>query len=100
MEFLNVKDKPNAVARYDSHNKEFHFPNKSMIKLGYCDSEGDVLQYQGQSYDVVCLEEATQFTEFMFMKLQMANRRSDTLLEPFVSRMYLTCNPGGERVTQ
>jgi phage terminase large subunit len=95
MEFLNVKDKPNAVARYDSHNKEFHFPNKSMIKLGYCDSEGDVLQYQGQSYDVVCLEEATQFTEFMFMKLQMANRRSDTLLEPFVSRMYLTCNPGG-----
>ena len=95
LEFLNCKDKQNRAARYDSHNKEFHFPNGSMIKLGYCDSEGDVLQYQGQSYDVVCLEEATQFTEFMFVKMQMANRRSPSIQEPFVSRMYLTTNPGG-----
>jgi phage terminase large subunit len=83
------------IAKYSAQNKEFHFPNGAMICLGYCDTENDVLQYQGQSYDVIFMEEATQFTEFQIDCLTESNRRSPTMQGPFTSRMYYTCNPGG-----
>jgi phage terminase large subunit len=83
------------IAKYNAQNKEFHFPNSAMIFLGYCDSEADVLQYQGQNYDVIFVEEATQFTEFQLDCLTECNRRSPTMEGAFTSRMYYTCNPGG-----
>ena len=82
----------NGVAEYNEGKKLFKFPNGSIIKLGYCDAEKDVYQYQGQEYDVVCLEEATHFTESQRDFLTTCNRsiRSD-----FKPVMYYTCNPGG-----
>ena len=52
----------NGIAKWKESDKMFHFPNRSLIRFGYCDNEADVLQYQGQEYDVVFLDEATQFT--------------------------------------
>lgn len=89
------KNKRNRLAEYKEVTKEFIFPNGSRIKLGYCDSENDVLQYQGQAYDVICMEEATNFTEFQFQTLTESNRPSGLMEEPFKPRMYFTCNPGG-----
>ncbi len=83
------------AAVYRESSKEFTFPNGSRLKLGYCDSEQDVLQYQGQAYDVIFMEEATQFTEFQFQALTECNRSSGMMRENFSPRMYLTCNPGG-----
>lgn len=83
------------IARYREQAKEFMFPNESRIVLGYCDSERDVLQYQGQAYDVIFMEEATQFTEFQFQTLTESNRSSGLCKETFYPRMYFTCNPGG-----
>jgi phage terminase large subunit len=83
------------VAQYRDISKEFIFPNGSRIKLGYCQAESDVLQYQGQAYDVMFLEEATQFTEFQFSTLTESNRSSGMMKERFSPRMYFTCNPGG-----
>ena len=59
----------NGVALYKESAKEFLFPNGSRIKLGYLDTEADVLQYQGQAYEVIGMEEATQFTYFQFLCL-------------------------------
>lgn len=84
-----------TVANYREKDKEFAFPNGSRIVLGYCSAESDVLQYQGQAYDVIFLEEATQFTEFQFQALTESNRSSGLCRERFVPRMYFTCNPGG-----
>lgn len=84
-----------GVASYVSGEKEFRFNNGSRIKLGYCDSENDVLQFQGQAYEVIGLEEATHFTEFQFLALTESNRLSGNMTEPFTPRMYFTCNPGG-----
>jgi len=84
-----------GIADYRDKDKEFIFPNGSRIKLGYCDAERDVLQYQGQAYDVIFLEEATQFTEFQFTTLTESNRSSGMMKERFAPRMYFTCNPGG-----
>ncbi len=85
----------NGVARYASTEKEFRFPNGSRIRLGYCDSENDVLQFQGQAYEVIGMEEATHFTERQFSALTECNRYSGSMKQPFRPRMYFTCNPGG-----
>lgn len=80
-----------GVASYKETEKAFLFPNGSRIKFGYCDSEADVLQYQGQEFDVIFLDEATQFTEYQFHTLTACLRGAND----FPKRFYLTCNPGG-----
>lgn len=82
----------NGVARYNQSQRCFLFPNGSRIKLGYCDLEKDVYQYQGQEYDVIGLEEATHFTESQMQFLTTCNR---SVRRDFSPRMYYTCNPGG-----
>lgn len=84
-----------GIAAYKSSTREFVFESGSRIVLGYCANEKDVLQYQGQSYDVIFMEEATQFTEFMFQTLTESNRSSGQIKKAFKPRMYFTCNPGG-----
>lgn len=78
-------------APYLEKNKLFMFPNGSIIEMGYCDSVNDVLQYQGQEYDIICIDEATQFTDFQYEVLTACLRGANN----FPKRMYLTCNPGG-----
>ena len=80
-----------GIATYKESNKVFNFENGSTIKLGYCDNERDVLQYQGNEYDIICMDEATQFTEFQFETLTACLRGAND----FPKRIYLTCNPGG-----
>ena len=92
---LPMQELLKGVANYVSGEKEFRFKNGSRIKLGYCDSENDVLQFQGQAYEVIGLEEATHFTEFQFLALTESNRASGCMQSPFSPRMYFTCNPGG-----
>ena len=87
-----TKDK---LANYKTQEKVFEFPNGSRIMLGYCDTENDVLQYQGQAYEAIFMEEATHFTEFQFNCLKESNRLSGQCQKQIVPRMYLTCNPGG-----
>lgn len=76
---------------YNKQDKLFLFPNGSLLELGYCASESDVLQYQGQEYDVIFIDEATQFTEYQYQTLTACLRGAND----FPKRMYLTCNPGG-----
>jgi len=77
--------------KYTDSKKCFEFPNGSRISLGYCSAESDVLQYQGQEYDVIAIDEATQLTEYQFNTLKACLRGTNR--NP--KRMYLTCNPGG-----
>ena len=81
----------NGLAEYSETHKEFRFINGSVIKLGYLDSDNDLLQYQGQEFDVIALDEATQLQERAFTVLCACLRGANT----FPKRMYLTCNPGG-----
>lgn len=80
-----------GFAKYQKQDKILYFPNGSEIKFGYCQSESDVLQYQGQEYDVIFMDEATQFTFYQFQTLTACLRGAND----FPKRMYLTCNPGG-----
>jgi phage terminase large subunit len=80
-----------GFAKYNDTEKAFTFPNGSRIKLGYCEYEKDVFQYQGQEYDVIGLEEATHFTESQVQFITTCNRSTRTDFSP---RMYYTSNPG------
>ncbi len=77
--------------KYNEGEKAFTFPWGSRLKLGYCSDEGDVLQYQGQEYDVIFLDEATQLTEYQFSWLCACVRGTGN----YPKRTYITCNPGG-----
>lgn len=83
------------VAKYSGADKAFEFPNGSRLKFGYCRNDADLLQYQGQAYDVIFLEECTQFPENVFTTMTESNRTSPVIQVPFAPRMYFTCNPGG-----
>ncbi len=79
------------IATYTDTRKTFEFKNGSHIKMGYCDSEGDVDRYQGQEFDIIALDEATQLTEYQFQTFKGCLRGAND----FPKRMYITCNPGG-----
>lgn len=81
-----------GYAKYTESKRVFTFPNGSIIKLGFCDTESDAFQYQGQEYEVIGFEEATQFTESQMQFITTCNRSTRT---DFTPRIYYTCNPGG-----
>lgn len=80
-----------GAAEYNATERVFRFPNGARLRLGYCDGQNDVYQYQGQEYDVIGLEEATHFTEEQMRFLTTCNRTVKRNVRP---RMYYTCNPG------
>lgn len=82
---------PRGIARYKETDKAFTFSNGSRLVCSYFASDKDALQYQGQEFDVIFLEEATQFTEIVFNTLKACLRGAND----FPKRMYLTCNPDG-----
>ena len=84
-------DLPKAVARYNKTEKVFLFRNKSTINFGYCNNEGDLLQYQGAEYDVIFFDEATQLQEMWIKKIIACVRGVNN----FPKRVYYTMNPGG-----
>ena len=66
-------------------------PVKSSIIFGHFDSIKAENEYQGQSYDIIIMDEATQFSERTFRHMAGCLRGDND----FPKRYYLTCNPGG-----
>lgn len=67
-----------GYAKYNESKKIFAFPNGSVIELCYADNLNDLNQkFQGQEYDVLFIDEATQIPEewFNIMKPCVCPRR-------------------------
>ena len=80
-----------GLMTYRETDKRLDLPNRSSIQLGYCSSNRDVLRYQGQEYDIIAIDEATQLNEYQFSIFKACLRGVGAVPR----RMYLTCNPGG-----
>lgn len=76
---------------YSESEKRLVCQNGSVIALGYCASDRDVTRYQGQEYDIIAIDEATQLSEYQFSIFKACLRGTGN----FPRRIYLTCNPGG-----
>ncbi|MDR1117085.1 MAG: phage terminase large subunit [Oscillospiraceae bacterium] len=81
-----------GYASYRGDEQTFEFPNSARLKLGYCDNEGDLIQYQGQEFDVIGFEEATNFPEEWIVFICTCLRTTKGYFSP---RSYYTMNPGG-----
>ena len=84
---------PQEIATYNGTLNIIYFVNGSTIKFGNMPGYGAAVagKYQGQEYDWIFMEEATQFTEQQFRGLGACLRGVNKIPK----RFYLTCNPGG-----
>lgn len=83
---------PSTIAEYNSQLHQYYFINGSTIKLGHFQSYGQAAdEYQGQEYDWIFMDEATQFTEQEFRLLGGCLRG----VNKFPKKFRLTMNPGG-----
>lgn len=80
-----------ALFEYSEGEKRLSMKNGSRIDLGYCASDRDALRYQGQEYDIIAADEATQLSEYQFLTISASLRGVGN----YPRRIYLTCNPGG-----
>jgi len=78
------------ICSYNESKKSYTFINHSIIDFGYCNSEKDVYNYQSAEYDVIRLDEATHFTEFMYLYLKSRVRGVNN----YPKQMKSTTNPG------
>lgn len=81
------------AATYNAGTHFLTFFNGSTVKFGNMESYTSAVggKYQGQEYDWVFIEEATQFTEREFRGLAACCRGTT----PFPKHVFMTCNPGG-----
>lgn len=80
-----------AFLEYREGEKRIFLPGGSSIELGYCGCDRDALRYQGQEYDIIAIDEATQLSEYQFSIFKACLRGVGN----YPRRIYLTCNPGG-----
>lgn len=80
-----------GVAAYNEGKKELTFENGSVILFRSCRYDADLDRFQGTEFDVLFIDEATQFSEETFSKMKACVRGVNS----FPKRIYLTCNPGG-----
>lgn len=80
-----------AFAKYSAERRAIYFANGSVIRFGHWAGERSEGEYNGQEYDWIFIDEATQFTWRAFQFLGSLLRGVNDIPK----RMYLTCNPGG-----
>lgn len=83
---------PKTLAKYNQTEKKFFWKNGSTIKFMYCNNDKDLENFQGQEYDAIFIDEATQLSEHQ-IKVITATCRG---VNRFPKRIYYTCNPGGQ----
>lgn len=86
-----VRTLPEGAARYNATQHTVKFINGATIKFGHFQHHSGAEEYQGQEYDWIFIDEATQFSEDEFRTLGGCLRGASEIPK----RMYLTCNPGG-----
>jgi hypothetical protein len=86
-----------GAIEWNENKHEATWPNGSVTKFGYIASDADVEQYQGASFDDICWDEVTQFTEYMYTYMYSRARVRKQELADMGCRRQIRCagNPGG-----
>lgn len=83
---------PQLREYWNEGKKLLTLPNGSTLQFCHCSNEADIDLYQGREFHDLAIDEAGQWTEAMFRKLQGSNRSSKPGIR---ARTLLTGNPGG-----
>lgn len=82
---------PPEVISYNGTLHTIYFENGSIIHFGHWSGDHSENEYNGQEYDWIFMDEATQFTWRTFQYLGGLLRGVNDIPK----RFYVTCNPGG-----
>ena len=91
-QLLRCDSQRDRIARYNDSEKTITFDNGSTILFRYLENEADEGRFQGNEFDIIFFEEATQHPERRWDIIKACLRG----VNQFPKRIYLTCNPGGE----
>lgn len=80
-------------ADWNGTQRRWTMPTGSVLQFCHCKNEDDVFSYQSQQFDIILLDEGTQFTRFIYRYLLTRNRATKNGVIPF---MAIGTNPGGE----
>jgi len=83
---------PKGTYKFRVADRRILFPTKSQISLNYIETDADLLNYQGWNFQVILLDESTNFTEYQigFLKTQLRITN-----EEFGTKIYFFTNPIG-----
>ncbi len=81
-----------GIAKYNKTEKELTFVNDSIIDFQYCRNDDDLERLQGSEYDLIFIDEATNFNEYQLKAIRACCRGTNS----FPKRVYMTFNPGGQ----
>lgn len=81
-----------GFAKYNEKERTLKFANGSKIIFQYCATDADLDNFQGQEFDLIFIDEATQLSEFQLDQIKATLRG----VNDFPKRIYYTCNPGGK----
>jgi hypothetical protein len=85
---------PAGIARYDQSKHRLTFPGTgSLIQFGHAQAEKDIRSYLSTEWDLIVVDEASEFTPWMLKMLTSRLRTTKAGVVPQI--VYLT-NPGGE----
>jgi phage terminase large subunit len=87
------------VARYYAGANRWEFNNGSVIDFGYCDTDGDAYQYKSAEYQIICFDEASEFSEFQFLYIRSRLRAKQSQRRSGVwPHVLCATNPEGRGV--
>lgn len=78
-------------AQWKEAESRWKFPSGAIIQMGYAEHEKDILNFKTFEYDLICFDELTSFTEWMYLFMFLRNRTKSALLPPL---MRAGTNPG------
>lgn len=87
-----AEEHPELYQYYHGSKRAIMFPNGSRLLFRHCKREEDATRYRGKEYHVIGIDEADEWTEVMFWRIQGSNRCSKPGIP---TGMVLGCNPGG-----
>lgn len=79
-----LKADTRGIANYNSTSKLLTFVNGSTVEFMYCARDGDLDKLQGQEYDIICIDEAAQLSEYQIKAIVPAAEVLMTSLREYI----------------
>lgn len=91
---MRSKELMSGWASYNGSLRRWTFPTNSILQFCHCQYEADIYSYKSQQFDIILIDEATQFSRRMYRYLLTRNRATVPYPEGFTPFMALATNPG------
>lgn len=78
---LYAQNPPDQRPTWRAADKEWRYPNGSVIEFGYCETDEDVGQFLSSEYDMIMFDELSEFTLYQFNMVRSRARTTRTKKE-------------------